>query len=171
MKYLVSVLSLSALLGNTFGQSLSPTVISSSGAFYSNGSAMLSTTIGEMTMVETFSTAGNFLTQGFQQPEDFNVGIAEPKPGINEILVYPNPASDILNLQTNFHAAGSYLATISNVIGQTVSNSVSGKTRGMPMNHAINIKQLVNGIYFIKVDFTSDTQQKKSFTQKITVVK
>ena len=46
-------------------QSLSPSVISSAGDFFSNASGSLSSTVAEMTMVETFSSTNNKLTQGF----------------------------------------------------------------------------------------------------------
>jgi len=53
-----------------YAQSLSPTVISSTGGFSSNANGSLSYTVGEMTMVQTFSAGGNILTQGFQQPNE-----------------------------------------------------------------------------------------------------
>ena len=48
-------------------QSVSPEVISSSGAYYENASASLSWTLGEVA-TETYSNGGVTLTQGFQQP-------------------------------------------------------------------------------------------------------
>src|SRR4030095_17267989 len=57
------------LLSYPYGKSqqLVPTVISSSGGFYSTPSAMLSFTTGELASIETYSAPGLILTQGFHQ--------------------------------------------------------------------------------------------------------
>lgn len=92
---------IASLLMSTFfvkAQSLSPQVISSSGGYSSSGAGSLSATTGEMTMVATFSSGSVVITQGFQQPEDFNVGVAplpEPASGIS---FGPNPSSGTVNL-------------------------------------------------------------------------
>ena len=108
-------------------QTLTPTVISSSGAFYTSATAMLSATIGEMTMVETFSSAANFLTQGFQQPEVFGVGITEVTAGSNQVIAFPNPAVDKVFLQTNFLESGTLSYSVINMIGQQVKQTAYTK--------------------------------------------
>ena len=54
-------------------QSTTPTVVASSGGFFSNTAGMLSFTVGELAAVTTLSSPNNYLTQGFQQPSDFGV--------------------------------------------------------------------------------------------------
>ncbi len=49
-------------------QTLSPTAIVSTGGFSSNANGSLSYSVGELTMVKTFTGNGSILTQGFQQP-------------------------------------------------------------------------------------------------------
>ena len=54
------------------GQSVSPEVIASSGNYYEAANASLSWTLGEVA-VETYSSGGITLTQGFQQPVSLSV--------------------------------------------------------------------------------------------------
>ncbi|MGD0710407.1 MAG: hypothetical protein ABR968_04440 [Bacteroidales bacterium] len=96
---LIAVLGICGLTARS--QTLSPTVISSSGGFYNNSSGMLSTTVAEMTMVQTFQSGSNFLTQGFQQPEDYTVGIVETPVVSGDILIYPNPTVTIIPKQAS----------------------------------------------------------------------
>ena len=95
------IVMISSLVMSTFfvkAQSLSPQVISSTGGYSSSGSASLSATTGEMTMVSTFSTGSVIVTQGFQQPEDFNVGVAPLPDPASGISFGPNPSSGTINL-------------------------------------------------------------------------
>jgi len=88
---LVSVTNISA-------QQLTPSVVASSGGFYTNASGMLSFTTGELTAVETFITPNIILTQGFQQPLD--MGTAVPRVPEDYLFcdLYPNPSDGKFNL-------------------------------------------------------------------------
>lgn len=152
-------------------QMLTPTVISSSGAFYSNATAMLSTTIGEMTMVETFASTNNFLTQGFQQPELLNVGIDQPVAASNSVIIYPNPAADVFTLSSNFPQSGSLSFIVYNALGQEVMKALPVETGGGIKNIHVNIKKLSPGIYFVKTEFTSSSHQNFIYTLKLTIDK
>jgi hypothetical protein len=82
-------------------QSLSPEVIATAGDYYVGSNASLSWTLGEP-IIETFTATGNILTQGFQQPTYDVTGI-DDRPGsknenYTDINVFPNPASDYLNV-------------------------------------------------------------------------
>jgi hypothetical protein len=73
MKKLISIYALTAtiiclaMFKRINAQTLSPQVIASAGGYQSNASASLSFTIGE-TVIQTFTSPNNILTQGFQQP-------------------------------------------------------------------------------------------------------
>ena len=75
-------------------------VVSSAGNFHSNASGSISWTLGELA-VETLTTAGNILTQGFQQSRLTVVGIGDIPALDFEIVVFPNPASDHLIIRTD----------------------------------------------------------------------
>ena len=86
-----------------FGQILSPSVVSSSGASYSNGGVIMDFTLGEI-VIETFSNNANILTQGFHQ------GIIKIVLSVSDIdiktKIYPNPTTNfiIIELEKNVNA-------------------------------------------------------------------
>jgi hypothetical protein len=81
-------------------QSLSPTVVASSGGYFEGTGASLSWTLGEIA-TETFSSGNLILTQGFQQP----IGIALT--GINvDLLVYLEGPFSGTDMKTGLNSAG-----------------------------------------------------------------
>lgn len=131
-------------------QTLTPTVISSAGGFYSSSNAMLSFTVAEMTMVQTFSVTNNILTQGFQQPEDFVVGIIEPVKNSGEFTTYPNPTSGLFTLSFLGIANGSCDIKLYNLVGQIML------TKNISQNAGLNsvdfdISNMSQGIYLLEL--------------------
>lgn len=104
--------------GLTQAQSLSPTVIASSGGYFINGAGSLSATVAEMTMIETFHAAGSILTQGFQQPEDGTAAFDELAQA--DVSIFPNPTNGQFSLTINAAANGSATVRIYDLLGQTV---------------------------------------------------
>ena len=100
MKKILLILLCVPLIG--FGQILSPSVIGSAGASFSNSTASTDLTVGEV-MIETFSN-NTILTQGFHQ------GVLEVHTGVVNIdiktKVYPNPTRNflIVELEENVNA-------------------------------------------------------------------
>ncbi len=81
------------------GQQLSPEVISSAGDYFVGSNVTLSWTIGEA-VIETFTDTNCILTQGFQQPFIPPIaGIKKLEDKNLKIKVFPNPASDFLNVR------------------------------------------------------------------------
>lgn len=72
------------------------------------------------------------------------------------VKVYPNPASDIVNIQLNTIA--DYSITLYNILGQRVKTSTSTQTTNTVR---INTKDLDNGIYILKIDNGSSEISKK----------
>jgi len=101
MKKLLLILFSLPMIG--FGQILSPSVVSSSGASYSNGGVIMDFTLGEI-VIETFSNNANILTQGFHQ------GIIKIVLSVSDIdiktKIYPNPTTNfiIIELEKNVNA-------------------------------------------------------------------
>ena len=101
MKNLLLILLCLPMIG--FGQILSPSVVSSSGASYYNGGVIMDFTLGEI-VIETFSNNANILTQGFHQ------GIIKIVLSVSDIdiktKIYPNPTTNfiIIELEKNVNA-------------------------------------------------------------------
>jgi hypothetical protein len=139
-------------------QSLSPEVISTSGAFYANNKGMLSTTIGEMTMVETFA-AGPVLNQGFQQAFDFTVGISGPV--IKDLLVvFPNPTAGKVNILIPSPFTGETDILLFDAIGKLVFRTTE-KLTGKETNIISALEQLSDGLYHIQLTTTTGNYYSK----------
>ena len=85
--------------------------------------------------------------------------IINPVPDPNDIaylLVYPNPANDILNIKIAQHVAVQSV-TIQNELGQTVQ-TFNGNT------NALAIGDLAEGIYYVQVIDGTNTVITKRFT-------
>lgn len=119
MKKNILLVFLVPLLG--FGQSTSPSLISSSGDSYSNSHTNIEFSIGEV-VIETHQN-NNILTQGFHQP------ILKINTAVSELdfvtKVYPNPTSSfvIVELENN------------NIIGDILIYDIHGK---LIINHKLN---------------------------------
>ncbi len=73
-------------------------VVATQGDTYSNATGTIDFTIGEM-VINTVTNGTSELTQGFHQTNWKFTGLEDLAPDV-EIVVFPNPASDLLNIQT-----------------------------------------------------------------------
>jgi len=132
-------------------QSFSPDVIGSAGAYAASASGSMSWTIGEV-MTETYSSAGNFFTQGFHQPESIPISVNEISSSQN-ISIYPNPTSGEF---TVYGLLSSVQLQIFNSIGEMVfKTTVNGKQETINLTGA-------NGIYLLNI-INKETNTRSSY--------
>ncbi len=153
-------------------QMLTPTVISSTGGFSSNANGSLSYTVGEMTMVQTFTASGNILTQGFQQPTDNITGLIDmTRDEFGSFVVYPNPAVDNLWYGMEFPEAGRVSITLYNDIGQRITDVYNSNYDSGKIVEETNVSAYAAGLYFLAVTFTSAKDGKVyTITKKFQVI-
>lgn len=142
---------LSIVIGFSAGaQSLSPYVLSAAGDYSVAGGYSLSHTTGEMTMVETFTSSGSILTQGFQQPQDGFVRV----PGINlpgySLDIYPNPGAGVFYLQVTSHQTGQLEVRILDVLGQVVQFLRLPQENGT-QRHSLDLTNCRSGLYIAQI--------------------
>ncbi len=147
MKYL-SILALLLFPFVSSSQSLSPTVIASYGKWSDNGGFTLSATSGEM-MIETYSSANNFLTQGFQQPEKTNVGVQQLSDDGMTVTVFPNPTSDLLTVNLEATDADGYGAVMYDVLGRMLALPGTLYRNHTQLQQTFNLFQLPSATYFV----------------------
>lgn len=82
----------------SYCQSIKPDVITTSGNVDATSNNSVSWTIGEC-ITETFSDAGNKLTQGYQQGNYDVSTLVDNTGNLIKIVLYPNPATDYVYLE------------------------------------------------------------------------
>ena len=98
MKKIILTISPFVIALMAHGQSISPDVVASAGTHFTGGGAQLSWTIGEP-LITTVSNGGNTITQGFHQTMLSVTSVDELTVAGIDVTVFPNPTSEILNIQ------------------------------------------------------------------------
>ncbi|MEO8087710.1 MAG: T9SS type A sorting domain-containing protein [Bacteroidota bacterium] len=155
-----------ALCCQVNAQTVSPSVIASSGGFASGASGQLSYTTGEMTMVQTINGAGNYLTQGFQQPFDFNVAVEELTSEDNNANVFPNPGNGLFEMDLFALKTATGVLKVYDNLGQCVLQKNINIETG-DQKFKIDLSGFSNGIYLFEALNIYDN---KSYSKKIQLI-
>jgi hypothetical protein len=121
-------------------------VIASAGGYNVNGGLSISWTLGE-TIIPTFTNGNLTLTHGFQQQLvvtaiEENIDIA-----VN-VKVYPNPASDVVNISFEEPVEGEIYITFLDSQGKLVKKDMIEATM---TEKQINLQELPAGVYYLRM--------------------
>jgi len=154
-------------------QQLTPQAISSSGGFVSNNAGMLSYTIGQPVAVSTLSVSGNILTQGFQQVDNPSSGVSNVTADVlNSMTLYPNPATQRVQLKYNFKESGMLLVTVYNTLGQQIKVlPTSPCTANITSTMDIDVATLPAATYYVQLRYTTDKNISTRGDLKFVVIK
>jgi len=145
-KVLILLLLLSSTIG--FSQQLSHQVLVPAAGLATSGVINYSQSIGE-TAVEMINGSGFILTQGFQQPGMKN--LTDPTPLGTGVEVYPNPATDFINVKLFGSDARKFRIEIINIAGTIVSSTTMDFITNYNIVQQIDITNLTFGFYFVRV--------------------
>lgn len=94
----------------------------------------------------------------FMQSEfSLNIGIAENTAAFGSVAAYPNPATDLLNLNLDLVKSGNVNITMTNTLGQNVMVENRGLNAGKN-NVQLNTSNLPAGVYFVNVTAEGSTK-------------
>ena len=127
-------------------------VIATQGDSYSNASANIDFTIGEV-IIDTGTDGTNDLTQGFHQTNWNFVGLEDFAPNY-EAIIFPNPTEDVLNIRTSTFENVTY--TLYDAQGKLVMQYVLSAEQT-----PIQVSQLAPGSYSLTLN--NETQNLKTF--------
>jgi hypothetical protein len=140
-----------------FSQSLSPTVVASSGDYFSAGSTTLSWTLGEIA-TDTYIGSSNQLTQGFHQPDSKFALIDDIVPDFH-ISLYPNPTSGLVTIEADNYT-GTLRIEILDLTGKIIYST--GSLENTNSVYQVDVSGYSRGIYFMQI-FDGENQKIKTF--------
>ena len=144
-----------------FTQDLNPEVIATSGEYFSGANGSLSWTIGEP-VTETFSGVNAILTQGFQQNTYIIVAIESMQDNNFQISVYPNPASDLINIHLNVKS--DVIIELMDIQGKKLSCEKVEANRTLKQ---LNLNNFAIGSYILRITDTNGNLLKSYKIEKI----
>ena len=127
-------------------------VVATQGDSYSNASANIDFTIGEV-VINTGTDGNNDLTQGFHQTNWNFLGVEDFAPNY-EAIIFPNPTEDILNIRTSTFENVTY--TLYDAQGKLVMQDILSAEQT-----PIQVSQLAPGSYSLTLN--NETQNLKTF--------
>ena len=127
-------------------------VVSTQGDSYSNASANIDFTLGEV-IIATGTDGTNDLTQGFHQTNWNFLGVEDFAPNY-EAIIFPNPTEDVLNIKTSMFENVTY--TLYDGLGKLVMQDKLSAEQT-----PIQVSQLAPGSYFLTLN--NETQNLKTF--------
>jgi len=131
-------------------QTVEPKVIASAGGYDEAGDISISWTLGE-TIIPTFQDDPEnptiILTHGFQQ-QLIVTTVEENLEILVNVTVYPNPASEILNIRFEEPLEGEVDLVLLTQDGKLVKNDIIEATA---FEKQISMQDLPSGIYFLRL--------------------
>lgn len=126
-----------------------PAVLNSTGGSATVGGNTYEWSVGEV-VVHTVSTPSVVVTQGLLQPMPPGVSVGNVNSMADDILVYPNPAKDILVLQPALAAGSRLQYSLLDIMGRTISTGEARLHTGHE-KQTIIISALPTGNYILQV--------------------
>ena len=137
-----------------FGQTVNPELVSSSGASFSSTTYQLDWSIGE-SITASYTGNNKTITQGLHQG-NLTVTSAFDLAMDVEILVYPNPTTDLITMQLGVENTDELAYTVSDINGKHVLQGKIGNKTQM-----LNLGSVVSDFYFLSIK--QENQIIKSF--------
>ncbi|HOY31039.1 MAG TPA: T9SS type A sorting domain-containing protein [Bacteroidales bacterium] len=136
-----------SLTGTILNARLLEAYVISSGGYYTSAAGSFCVTLAETTMVQTLSSMGNFLTQGFQQPDEWYSSIQE-EPVQGNFVVYPDPNYGNIIVTVQSKENGEAQLSIYDVLGQKEFSIQKTIVTAANLEY-IDIRGYSMGIYFL----------------------
>ena len=152
-------------------QSVGPATINATGGTRIIGSNEFDWSIGEMTLVSTFSNPSIIVTQGVLQPEGLtNSGVANNAAISNQLKVFPNPASSVLNFRYTSQLPGTLDYRLLDMTGKASISRTMNIVQGIN-EEQIDLTHLACATYFLEITVTSGSGAVENISYKIQKIK
>ena len=151
-------------------QSIAPGTLNAAGGTGSAGSTEFDWSVGEMTLVSTFSGSSVVVTQGVLQPSDAWPADVKNTVLLKQLQVFPNPASSVVNMQYTASVPGKLNYRLMDMAGKVLSNHSIDVKKGVT-DERIDISSLACATYMLEVSITQDGSNRETTSYKIQKIK
>lgn len=148
---------------NIRAQTLSPTILNSSGGSGLINGVHYDYSFGELTLIQTFSSPTLIVTQGLLQTrtDTAAAGINDHALNKPKITVFPNPAQQLLSFESEYETGGKMLYELMDITGKLVASKQFSFSAGK-VRETIDLSMLPASTFLLKI--TID-QGKETFIQ------
>jgi Secretion system C-terminal sorting domain len=133
------------------------------------GNFIISYTIGEMPLVQSWKDNGLLITQGVLQPITFIVDTTNECFSTAELKVYPNPTNGAFSIQYAMLKKGKAVTVLYNAAGQLLQTDEFDYKSFFLKKY--DISKYANGQYYLLFTFTEDGGKVKKCTYTIQKIK
>lgn len=132
-------------------QNIAPQSINTAGAIVSQPSGSLSFVIGELVVLNFIGDDGSTIGSGFVNGavnSTIVLSVAEPDKQVLDVTVYPNPTSELVNVQIDNVRLDWLYIQITDLQGKQLFNE---KYSGVANKIGINVKHYPSGTYLLSM--------------------
>ena len=146
----IALLGAALLVGAmSYAQSIAPQSVNSGGTKMTQANGSLSFTVGELVVLSQTDSQGNTLGGGFTAGATLTTAsIQETDASVLDVKVYPNPTTELVNIQINHSTIDQVVVTITDLQGKEVYN---GKYAGISNVIGINTASYATGTYVLSL--------------------
>ena len=119
----IALLVAAMLVGSmTYAQSIAPQSVNSAGVKMTKANGSVSFTVGELAVKSQTDSQGNTLGGGFTSSATLTtVSVKEIDAAILDVKVYPNPTTELVNIQINHSTIEQVVITVTDLQGKFIS--------------------------------------------------
>jgi hypothetical protein len=146
------LLALAFLIGTSgYAQSIAPQSVNNAGVKMSQSNGSLSFTVGELVILTQIDSNGNSIGGGFTNGSAISttvLSIQEPDATILQVSIFPNPTTDLLQVQIKEASNQEMVLELTDFSGKSLYN---GHYRLMHQNIGINTVNYSSGVYLLSL--------------------
>jgi hypothetical protein len=163
----LTIFLLSQIVGK--GQSIKPYILNMGGGAGTSSSAQAIWSIGESSMIGSFSSSSLQFNAGILQP---NIDVVTSLPNLgskifgNQITISPNPSYDDIQIKFNMNVTGTANVSIYNTASQLVK-AITIKSIAAFQLFTYKLNDLPSGSFFLKLNYQSLNGKSEEGTYKI----
>tara|TARA_B100000963_G_scaffold247350_1_gene216540 strand:- start:480 stop:1097 length:618 start_codon:yes stop_codon:yes gene_type:complete len=146
----IALLGAAMLMGTmSYAQNISTQSVNSGGTKMTQANGSLSFTVGELVVLSQTDSDGNTIGGGFTAGATLTtVSIQETDVAVLDVKVYPNPTTELVNIQINHSTLDQVVVTITDLQGKEV---YIGKYAGISNVIGINTALYATGTYVLSL--------------------